>query len=107
MGHATAEVDALAMIFLVAGVDAVAVALKDPFPIQGAFAEGLFEVFAAAAFLPSVADAASPARVIEHPDVSGTGFSGARGEFFDGSLIFASAHPLRAAFQAVFVAPLQ
>jgi len=70
--------------------------LKDPFPIQGAFAEGLFEVFAAAAFLPTVADAASPARVIEHPDVSGAGFSGARGEFFDGRLIFASARPLRA-----------
>ena len=44
-------------------------------------AEGLFEVSAAAAFLPTVAHAASGARVIEHPDVSGARFSGAGGEF--------------------------
>jgi len=81
VGHAAAEVDEFGMILLVAGVDAVAVSLKDPFPIQGAFAEGLFEVSAAAAFLPTVAHAASGARVIEHPDVSGARFSGAGGEF--------------------------
>ena len=71
------------MVALVAGVDAVAVALKNPFPIFGMFPEGLIEVFSAAAILPTVADAATRARIIKHPNVAGAGFPGAGGEFFD------------------------
>jgi hypothetical protein len=68
---------------LVAGVDAVAVALKNSFPVFGMLPEGLIEVFSAAAILPTVADASTGARIIEHPDVAGAGFSGAGGELFD------------------------
>ena len=87
MGHAAAKVDDSSVITLVAGVDAVAVALKNPFPAFGAFAKGLFEVFATTSLLPAVADAAIRARVIEDPDVSGAGFSGTGGEFFDGTFV--------------------
>ena len=83
VGHAAAEFYELTMIPLVAGVDAVAVALKDSFPIFGVFPQGLIEVLSTPSILPTVADAATRARIIEHPDVAGAGFSGAGGEFFD------------------------
>ena len=85
--HAASEVDDFGVITLVAGVDSVAVALKDARPVLRVFAEGLFEVFATAAFLPTVADAAILARVIKYPNVSSAGFSGAGGEFFDGRFV--------------------
>ena len=87
VGHAAAKVDGSGAIALVAGVDAVAIALKNPFPVFRTFAEGLFEVLATPSFLPAVADAALRARVIEDPDVSGAGFTGAGGEFFDGAFV--------------------
>ena len=82
VGHAAAQFDVFGVIALVAGVDAVAVALKNSFPVFGMFTEGLVEVFSAAAILPTVADASTGARIIEHPDVAGAGFSGAGGELF-------------------------
>lgn len=87
VGHAAAELDVPGVVFLIAGIDAVAIALNDAGPVQDSFAEGLFEVFTAAAFLPTVADAASGTWVVEDPDVAGAGFSGAGSEFFDGSFV--------------------
>ena len=47
------------------------------------FSESLVEVIATSTVLPTVADAAVRARIIEHPDVAGAGFSSTGGEFFD------------------------
>ena len=81
---AVAEADLVGVVFLVAGVDGVAIDLEDALPTAKVFAEGLFEVTTAASILPTVADAAAGTRVIEGPDVSGAGFSRSGGEFFDG-----------------------
>lgn len=85
--HATPKVDDAGVITLVAGVDAVAVALKNSSPVFWVFAEGLFEVFATPPLLPTVADVAMRARVIEDPGIPGAGFPGAGGEFFDGRFV--------------------
>jgi hypothetical protein len=87
VGHAAAEVDEVAVVFLIAGVDAVAVGLPGAGPFSKVVAKGAFEVLTATALLPAVADAAFRAGVIEDPDVAGAGFSGAGGEFFDGGFV--------------------
>ena len=72
---------------MVARVNAVAIYLNDSSPFAVVFSEGLFEVFSTSSVLPTVADAALWARVIERPDVAGAGFPGAGGEFFDGAFV--------------------
>jgi hypothetical protein len=87
VGQASAKLEILGVVFLIGWVDSVAVGLEKALPFSTMITEGAFEIGSTPSVLPTVADAASWARVVEHPDVSGVGFSGAGGEFFDGCFV--------------------
>lgn len=87
VGEAASEVDEFGMIFLVAGVDGVAIDLENAGPGAEVLSEGLLKVLATTTILPPVADAAAGAWVVEDPNVSAAGLSSTGSEFFDGAFV--------------------